>query len=49
MRQSKNPEDIAVKISDEGAQNFQIFDLWKSGFFQAPEIHLKELTLVKSS
>ena len=46
MRQSRNPEEAHVKISDKGAPFFQRYDLWKSVFLQAPEIHLKEVTLV---
>ena len=49
MRQSRNPEEAVVKILDQGAQYFWRYDLWKSGFLQAPKIHLKEVTLVKSS
>ena len=49
MRQSQNLEKAAVKILDQGAQHFWIYDLWKSRFLQAPEIHLKEVTLVNSS
>ena len=48
MRQSQNPEEAPVKIPDPGAQNFKRYDLWKSVFLQAPEIHLKEVTLVVS-
>ena len=48
MRKIGNPEEAAVKISDQVAQYFWRYDLWKSGFLQAPEIHLKEVTLVKS-
>ena len=49
MRRSRHLEEATVKISDQGAQHFWRYDLWKSGFLQAPEIHLKEVTLVKSS
>ena len=49
MRRSRNPEEAAVKISDQGAKYFWRYDLWNSGFLQSPEIHLKEVTLVKSS
>ena len=48
MRQRINPDEAPVKISDQGAQYFQIYDLWKSVFLQAPKIHLKEVTLVNS-
>ena len=49
MRRSQNPEEATVKILDQGAQYFQRYDLWKSVFLQAPEIHLKEVTLGKLS
>ena len=49
MRKRRNLEEAAVKISDQGTQYFWRYDLWKSGFLQAPEIHLKEVTSVKSS
>ena len=49
MRQIKNPEEAPLKILDQGAQYFRRYDLWKSVFLQAPEIHLKEVTLGKSS
>ena len=47
MRKIRNPEDAAVKISDQGAQHFRRYDLWKLVFWQALEIHLKEVTLGK--
>ena len=49
MRRSRNPEEAPVKRLDQGAQYFRIYDLWKSVFLQATEIHLKEVTLGKSS
>ena len=49
MRRSRNPEEAAVKILDQGAQYFWRYDLWKSVFLQAPEIHLKEVTMGKFS
>ena len=49
MMRSRNLEEAVVKILDQGEQYFWRYDLWKSGFLQAPEIHLKEVTLVKSS
>ena len=49
MRKIQNPKEATVKILDQGAQNFWRYDLWKSGFLQAPEIHLKEVTLVNLS
>ena len=49
MRQSRNPEESPGKFLDQGAQYFRRYDLWKSVFLQAPEIHLKEVTLGESS
>ena len=45
----RNPEESPLKIEDQGVQYFWIYDLWKLVFLQAPEIHLKEVTFVKSS
>ena len=45
MSQSWNPEEARVNISDHDVQHFQRYDPWKLGFLQAPEIHLKEVTL----
>ena len=47
MRQSQNPKEAPIKNLDQGAQYFRIYDLWKPVFLQAPEIHIKEVTLVK--
>ena len=49
MRRSQNPKEAPVEISDQGAQYFWRYDLWKLVFLQAPEIHLKEVTVEKSS
>ena len=49
MRRSQNPEEAAVKILDQGAQQFQRYDLWKLVLLQDLEIHIKEVTLGKSS
>ena len=46
---SRNLDELHVKISDIGSQYFHRYDLWKLGFLQAPEFHLKDVTLVKSS
>ena len=42
MNQNQNPEEDPINISDKGAQYFRIYDLWKSVFLQALEIHLKK-------
>ena len=49
MRRSRNPEEATLKFSDQDAQYFRRYDLWKLGVLQAPEIHIKEVTLVNSS
>ena len=49
MRRSGNPEEAAEKFSDQGAKYFWRYDMWKLVFLQAPELHLKEVTLGKSS
>ena len=46
---SRNPKEHHVKILDRGSQYFLRYDLWKLGFLQAPEFHLKEVILGKSS
>ena len=38
-----------MKILDQDAQYFWRYDMLKSGFLQAPEIYLKEVTLVNLS
>ena len=49
MVQSENPEEIHKKISELGSQYFWRYDLWKVVLFQAPEFHLKEVIMGKSS
>ena len=39
-KQSRNPQECHVQILDLGSQYFQRYDLWKLGFFQAPEFNL---------
>ena len=45
----RNLEEIHVNILDLGSKYFWRYDLWKLGFLQAPEFHLKEAILGKSS
>ena len=47
MRQSQNLGVAPVKILDHDAQYFWRYDMWKLGFFQAPELHHQEVTLGK--
>ena len=46
---SRNPEEPPVKFLDIGSQYFWRYDLWKLGFFQALEFHLKEVIVGKMS
>jgi len=49
MRKIQNLEEAPTEILDQGAQYFGRYDLWKSVFLKAPEIHLKEVTVGKLS
>ena len=45
----RNSEELRGKISDLGSQYLRRYNLCNLGFLQAPEFHIKEVTLVKSS
>ena len=44
IERSRNPKECFGKISDLGLQYFQRYDLWRLGFLQAPEFHIKYVT-----
>jgi len=46
---SRNLDEPREQISDLCSLYFRIYDLRKLGFFQAPEFHVKHVTLGKAS
>ena len=48
-KRRRNLVELPVQILDLGSQHFWRYDMWKLGFFQALEFHIKEATMGKSS